>query len=122
MKDKTLAVYRHAMVLHDISEQTSSLFTLPDKCVPLSAIATNDFETYYLIRGHRGSHLEIFCAKSTPSDIAPPAEPIARLVAAGHELLHAMLLRIGGSLQLLLIWDDQHSLIVELEHHRNLIP
>ena len=102
------------MVFYDISDHTSSTVALPEKVLTPTAVATNDFVTYYFVQRRSGS-VEVLGAKLATRYTFQSAMLITRLVEREGELLYAFLSRTTGILQILLIWDDEHSLIIPLE-------
>jgi hypothetical protein len=121
-----LAVNRHGTIIYDMSGGmsggTRSNVALPDECLPISALVTNDFTTFYVVQGQRGGELKVFNVSMASSDASVQSGTVARAVVssvrsqvAGDELSHVLLLQTGRVLQLLLIWDCQYSLLVSLQ-------
>lgn len=104
-----------------MSDGTRSEISLPDECLPINALATDDFVTYYVVQGQYGGGFWAFNLPVTNSRAGASPRVMARMVGPSFRpravediLLHALLLRNGRALQMLLTWDCQHSLLVSL--------
>lgn len=118
-----LAVYRFGIVRHDMEHQSTRPVIIPQEYLPLRALTTLDYESYYLVRDSTDSRtgdVEIRGPVFLLHDSGPSKEMPKRLVhyeggsSAKTVLQYAHLMQPEGYLQILLIWTDKHSQLVTL--------